>query len=78
MRGGFERHRASKYGQQVNVNQFILTEEIVREMVHSAMLSVREKKIYSVNLSNEMDTSPNFMAWRKLNSVDCNAFFMDL
>ena len=56
-RGGFERHRASKHGQQVKVKQLILTEEILREIVNSAMLSMREKKIYSVKLRNEMDIS---------------------
>ena len=54
-RGGFQRHRASKHSQQVNGKQFIPTEEILREMVHSTMLNLREKKIYSVNLRNEMD-----------------------
>ena len=39
------------------MKQLTLTEEILREMVHSAMLSVREKKIYSVNLRNEVDIS---------------------
>ena len=39
----------------MNVKQLILTEGILHEMVHSAML--REKKIYSVNLRNEMDIS---------------------
>ena len=55
-RGGFERHRASKHGQQVNVKQLILTEQFLHEMVHSAMLSTR-KKIYSANLRNETDIS---------------------
>ncbi|XP_044165663.1 uncharacterized protein LOC122949709 [Acropora millepora] len=48
-RGGFERHRSSKHGQQVKVKLLILTEEIHREIVDSvaAMLSMREKKLLS-------------------------------
>ena len=57
-RGGFERHRASKHDQQVKVKQLILTEEILREIVNSAMRAqYQRKKNYSVNLRNEMDIS---------------------
>lgn len=68
-RGGFERHRAAKHGQQSNTEQqLVLTPDILDEIVHSAMLSVKEKKVYPPNLRNEV----NLYTFEELDETEFN------
>lgn len=54
-RGGFQRHIAAKHGQQKDREEMTLTPGILGQIVCSAVLSIKENKVFSPSIRNELD-----------------------
>ena len=54
-KGGFQRHTAGKHSQQKDREEVTLTPSILGQIVCSAVLSIKENKVFSPSLRNELD-----------------------
>ena len=71
-RGGFQRHRAAKHGQQKDREEMTLTPGILGQIVCSAVLSIKENKVFSASIRNELDLYSFEDEKEKSASESCN------
>ena len=53
-RGGYQRHRAAKHNSNQNEHHLTLTPSILADIVHNALKSINERKVFAAQLRKEL------------------------